>query len=169
MTTDVADSRITVLSSGVRVVRLQAGDQGWIQEFEPILRIAAKDFLQRSGAEGTPEGVLAEVAQSLWSPHRAVWLALTDEYRLLGFALAELRSSFGAPPELFTIVTYLYPRRTPRDVFPTLVKAMLDWGRSHGATRGTFQTQRQKPGAWARIGAKPIATVFAIPIAEEAP
>jgi hypothetical protein len=169
MTTAVdSASRLTVLASGVRVVRLESGDQGWLTEFEPILRISAKDFLKRSGAAGTPEGVLEELAQSLWHPHRAIWLVLTAEYRLLGFALAELRASFGAPPELFTIVAYLYPKRTPREVFPALVKAMLAWGRERGATRGTFQTQRMKPGAWARIGAKPIATVFAIPIAEEA-
>ena len=171
MSTELAEplvsSRLTVLPTGVRIIRLGQGDGGWLRELEAILRISAKDFLQRSGVAGTPEAVLEELAWSLAHPHRAVWLVLTAEYRLLGFALAELRSSFGAPPEVFSVGTYLYPRRTPRDVFPAVVRAMLDWGRGYGATRGTFQTKRTESRAWARVGAKPVATLFEIQMAEE--
>jgi GNAT superfamily N-acetyltransferase len=162
-----ANSRLQILPSGVRLVRLGANDHGWLQEYRPILLRSAEDFLRRSQLAGTPEGVLGELDAALEVPWRAVWLVLHPDYRLIGFALAEMRASFGEAPEVFAVGMYLYPRRVPRAVFPALVQAMLGWGRSHGATRGTFQTQRTETRAWRRIGARPRATLYEIPLMTE--
>jgi GNAT superfamily N-acetyltransferase len=169
MTTGVmaSPSRVHMLDSGVRVVRLGARDHGWLQEYRPILLRSAEDFLRRSQLAGTPEGVLLELHAALEVPWRAVWFVLRPDYRLIGFALAEVRASFGEAPEVFAVGMYLYPRRVPREVFPALVQAMLGWGRSHGATRGTFATHRTKARAWMRIGARPVATLYEVPMAAE--
>jgi hypothetical protein len=160
------DSRMQVLPSEIRIVRLGPGHDGWLREYGDTLRHQAKDFLRRAGMTGDPEGVVTELALSLDSPWRAVWLVLRPNYRLIGFAVAELRASFGQAPEVFAIGMYLYPKRVPREVFPALVSAILGWGRSKGATRGTFATQRTESRAWARIGAKPHATLYEIQITE---
>jgi hypothetical protein len=167
MTTMVAElpGRVQTLVQGVRLVRLGPGEQGWIQEFEQILRIAAEDFLRRSDTPGTPDGVLQELAASLDVPTRAVWLALTAEYRLLGFALAECMQFCGGPIEVVALAVYLYPRRCPRAVFPALVRAILDWGASLGAEHGVFRTRRQRAFAWGKLGATPEAIWYRMPIA----
>jgi hypothetical protein len=162
-----ADARLHILPSGVRIVRLGASDHGWVQEYHRILLRSAEDFLRRSQLAGTPEGVLLELNAALEMPWRAVWLVLRSDYRLIGFALAEVRASFGEAPEVFAVGMYLYPRRVPREVFPALVHAMLSWGRSQGATRGTFQTQRTETRAWRRIGARPRATLYEVPLMTE--
>jgi GNAT superfamily N-acetyltransferase len=169
MTTAVmaAPSRVQMLESGVRLVRLGASDHGWLQEYRPILLRSAEDFLRRSRLAGTPEGVLGELHAALEVPWRAVWLVLHPDYRLIGFALAEMRASFGEAPEVFAVGMYLYPRRVPREVFSALVQAILGWGRSHGATRGTFATHRTEVRAWRRIGARPVATLYEVPMVVE--
>jgi hypothetical protein len=169
MTTGVmaSPSRVHMLDSGVRLVRLGARDHGWLQEYHPILFRSAEDFLRRSQLAGTPEGVLLELNAALEVPWRAVWFVLRPDYRLIGFALAEVRASFGEAPEVFAVGMYLYPRRVPREVFPALVQAMLGWGRAQGATRGTFATHRTEARAWTRIGARPVATLYEIPMAAE--
>lgn len=167
-----AVTRFRILPCGVRVVRLGPADGGWLVEYQKILRIACQDFLKRGHIPGTPEGVLADLASALAEPARAVWLALRPDYSFLGFALAEVSASFGGPPSVVAVATYLYPRRTPRAVFPALVEAMLAWGASQGASVGYFHTRRTESRAWARIQAQPVATVYAIqmraaPAAEE--
>lgn len=164
--TTMTDSmpRLDILPTGVRLVRLEAGDEGWLREFEKILLVAAKDFLARAHQAGTPEGVVAELHAALWSPARAVWFVLTPEYRLLGFALAEIVQEFAAPPRVFVQAAYLYPRRTPRSVLPALTRAIVAWGAQAGATTVDFQTQRPSAGAWRRVGAQPLATLYRIPI-----
>jgi GNAT superfamily N-acetyltransferase len=162
-----ADSRLQVLPSEIRIVRLGPGHEGWLKEYADTLRHQAEDFLKRSGLAGNPDGVLTELVLSLDSPWRAVWLVLRPNYRLIGFAVAELRASFGQAPEVFAIGMYLYPKRVPREVFPALVRAILGWGRSNGATRGTFATQRTESRAWARIGARPVAQIYEVSITGE--
>jgi hypothetical protein len=165
MTTAVetqADSRMQVLPSEIRIVRLGPGHDRWLHEYADTLRHQAEDFLKRSGLAGNPDGVLTEFLLSLDSPWRAVWLVVRPNYRLIGWAVAEVRASFGQAPEVFAIGMYLYPKRVPREVFPALVQAMLGWGRSHGATRGTFQTSRIEARAWARVGAQPTATIYTV-------
>ena len=101
MTTAVetqTDSRMQVLPSDIRIVRLGPGYDGWLQEYADMLRHQAEDFLRRAGMTGDPEGVVTELALSLDSPWRAVWLVLRPNYRLIGFAVAELRASFGQAP-----------------------------------------------------------------------
>ena len=159
-------ARFQVLPSGVRLVRLGSGEHGWLTEYRQILLAGAEDFLRRSQLTGTPEGVLMELSVSLESPWRAVWLVLRPDFRLIGWAIAEVRAGFGQAPEVFAVGVYLFPRRVPREVFPALVGAILGWGRIHGATRGTFATQRTESRAWKRIGARPAATFYEIPIEE---
>ena len=171
MTTTVetpADSRMQVLPSEIRIVRLGPGHDGWLHEYGDTLRHQAEDFLRRAGITGDPEGVVTELALSLDSPWRAVWLVLRPNYRLIGFAVAELRASFGQALEVFAIGMYLYPKRVPREVFPALVGAILGWGRSKGATRGTFATKRTESRAWQRIGARPTGQIiYEIPMMVE--
>jgi GNAT superfamily N-acetyltransferase len=162
-----ADSRMQMLPSEIRIVRLGPGHDGWLHEYAETLRHQATDFLQRAGIPGDPDGVLSELVLSLDSPWRAVWLVLRPNYRLIGWAVAELRASFGQAPEVFAIAMYVYPKRVPREVFPALVSAILGWGRTHGASRGTFATTRTESRAWARIGAHPAATLYEIPMPEE--
>jgi hypothetical protein len=163
MTVEV-QPRFQVLPSGIRIVRLGPTDHGWLAEYRAILDRSVQDFLRRAHVPGTPAAVLEELAGSLAIPTRAVWLVLRPDYGLLGFALAELRALFGAPPEVFCLAAYLYPRRPARGIFPGLVRVMLEWGRGHGATTGTFQTSRVKPRAWARVGAQPTATIYTVPM-----
>jgi GNAT superfamily N-acetyltransferase len=170
MTTAVetqADSRMQVLPSEIRIVRLGPGHDRWLHEYADTLRHQAEDFLKRSGLAGNPDGVLTEFLLSLNSPWRAVWLVVRPNYRLIGWAVAELRASFGEAPEVFAVGMYLYPRRVPREVFPALVQAILAWGRAQGATRGTFATHRTEARAWRRIGARPVATLYEVPMAAE--
>ena len=158
--------RVQVLPSGVRFIRLEPGDEGWLVEYERILRLAAEDFLRRAHVPGTVDGVLQELAASLEHPARAVWLVLWPDYRCLGFACAEVAAQFGGPRTVTAIATYLHPtKRTPRAVFPALVAAMLAWGASLGATMGQFWTRRTEARAWARVGAHPVATIYTVPIA----
>jgi hypothetical protein len=161
--------RLQILSSGVRIVRLGPMDHGWLAEYRSILFHSAQDFVRRAHLPGTPEAVLEELAMSLTNPSRAVWLVLRPDYGLLGFALAEVSSSFGAPPAVIAMAVYLFPRRhTPKTIFPALVEAILVWGQSHGATIGYFQTRRTESKAWQRIHATPVATIYAVPMPQTA-
>lgn len=166
MTTMTEPTRLAILPTGVRIVRLGIGDAAWLREYEKILRVAAKDFLTRAHQAGTPEGVLAELADALSALHRAVWFVLTPDYRFLGFALAEIVQEFGAPPRVFVQAAYLYPRRTPRSVLPALTEAIRAWGAACGAASLDFQTRRPSAGAWRRVGATPIATLYRVPIGD---
>jgi hypothetical protein len=78
-----------------------------------------------------------------------------------------MRAGFGQAPEVFCLGMYLYPKRVPREVFPALVGAILGWGRSKGATRGTFATKRTEARAWKRVGARPAGQIYEIPIEGE--
>jgi hypothetical protein len=121
--------------SGERLVRLGPGDLGWLVEFRQILLRSATDFLRRAKMAGTPEGMLEELAGSLAQPQRAVWLVPRPDYRLLGFAIAEVSASFGGPLAGVGVATYLYPRRRiVRKIFPALVHAMATWA----ATQSSF-------------------------------
>ena len=102
-------SRFQVLPSGVRLVRLGAGEHGWLKEYRQILLAGADDFLRRSQLAGTPEGVLMELSVSLESPWRAVWLVLRSDFRLIGWAIAEVRAGFGQAPEVFAVGVYSVP------------------------------------------------------------
>jgi len=162
---EVSD-RFRILPSGIRIARLGSGDQGWLIEFRQILAIAAADFLRRAHQAGTPEGLIEDLSRALESPHRAVWVIVDPAFRLRGFALAEiLGGEFGLPPRAFVSAAYLYPRRTPRSVFPALVEAIRAWAATHGATTLGFQTRRSVARAWRRVGAFPTATVYTMPIA----
>jgi hypothetical protein len=168
MTTAVSDRapRVQVLPSGVRFVRLEPGDEGWLVEYEQTLRLAAEDFLKRAHLPGTVDGVLQELAASLAHPARAVWLVLWQDYRCIGFAIAEVSAQFGGPRTVLAVATYLRTKwRAPRAVFPALVAVMLAWGASLGATVGQFWTRRTEARAWARVGAQPTATIYTVPIA----
>jgi hypothetical protein len=160
-----ADARLQILPSGVRIVRLGPRDHGWLAEYRGLLALSARDFVRRAHLPGTPEAVLEELARSLTDPSRAVWLVLRPDYGLLGFALAEVSSSFGAPPAVVAMAVYLFPRRrTPRTLFPALVETILMWGQRRGATIGYFQTRRTESKAWQRIHATPVATIYAVPM-----
>jgi len=161
------DTRLTVLPSGVRIVRLGVGDDEWVREYEKILTIAAQDFLTRAQQAGTPEGVIEELRDALAQAHRAVWFVLQADYRFLGFALAEIVWEFGAPPRVFVQAAYLYPRRTPRSVLAHLAQAIRAWGATLGAVSLDFQTRRPSAGAWRRVGALPVATLYRVPIGDD--
>jgi hypothetical protein len=161
-----APSRFDILPSGIRLVRLGPDDEVWVREYEKILSVSAQDFLARAGQAGTPEGVVAEVRDALTQESRAVWFVLQPDYRFLGFALAEIVREFGAPPRVFVQATYLYPRRTPRSVLPALTQAIRAWGAACGAASLDFQTRRPSAGAWQRVGARPIATLYRVPIGD---
>jgi hypothetical protein len=156
--------RFQILPSGARIVRLGLGEDGWLREYQKILRISAQDFLSRAHQAGTPDGVLDALDAALGRRDQAVWLVLQGDYRLLGFALAEVRQDFDAPPHVFVIAAYLYPRRTPRSVLVALVDAIRAWGGARGATAIDFQTRRPRK-AWGRVGARPLATLYTVPIA----
>jgi hypothetical protein len=162
-----ADPRLTVLPSGIRLVRLGVGDAAWVQEYEKILHAAAQDFLRRAQQAGTPEGVLDELRRALTQESRAVWFVLQPDYRFLGFALAEIVQEFGAPPRVFVQAAYLYPRRTPRSVLSALAQAIRAWGATWGASALDFQTRRPSAGAWRRVGAQPVATLYRVPIGDD--
>ena len=162
-----ADSRLDILPSGVRIVRLGARDDVWLREYDKILRGAAQDFLTRSHQAGTPEGVIEELAMALTHPQRAVWLVVRADYRLLGFALAEIVQEFGAPPRVFVQAAYLWPNRTPRSVLPALTQAIRTWGVACGAASLDFQTRRTTGGAWARVGARPVAILYTMALAPQ--
>jgi hypothetical protein len=157
----------------VRIVRLDVAHGGWLLEYEKVLRVAAADFLRRGHVPGTAEGVVQELAAALASPHQAVFLVLRHDFALLGFALAELSSIFGGPLTGVAVATYLRPGKTPRAVFRALIDAMQAWAAQQGATMGYFHTRRlAEARAWTRIGARPIATIYAVTIprvAQEAP
>jgi hypothetical protein len=159
-----AVDRFQILPSGVRIARLAEGDDAWIVEYEKILKIAAQDFLRRAHQTGTVEGVLEDLSRALAQAHQAVWFVLRQDYRLLGFALAELVREFGAPPRAYVQAAYLYPRLTPRSVLPALTRAIIAWAAAQGATTLGFQTRRQADRAWQRVGATRAATVYTMPI-----
>jgi GNAT superfamily N-acetyltransferase len=160
-----AADRFQILPSGIKIARLGAGDQGWLVEFRQILEIAAADFLRRAHQAGTPTGVIDDLAHALEQPHQAVWVVVDPAFRLRGFALAEIRTGeFGCAPRAFVPAAYLYPRRTPRAVFPALVQAILAWAAPYGATSLDFQTRRPAARAWRRVGATPAATLYTVPI-----
>jgi hypothetical protein len=164
------DARFHVLPSGVRIVRLGAPHGGWLREYDKVLRVAAADFLRRGHVPGTAEGVVQELAAALASPRQAVFLVLRHDFALLGFALAELSSIFGGPRTAVAVATYLRPGKTPRAVFRALIDAMIAWAAQQGATIGYFHTRRLADArAWTRIGARPIATIYAVPIPPVAP
>jgi hypothetical protein len=159
-----AADRFRILESGVRIARLGTGDGGWLVEYDKILRIAAQDFLRRAHQPGTVDGVLDELARALAEPHKAVWFILQRDYRLLGFALAEIAQDFGSTPRAFVQAAYLYPRTTPRSVLPALTQAIRAWAATQGATTLGFQTRRPADRAWQRVGATRAATVYTMSI-----
>jgi GNAT superfamily N-acetyltransferase len=157
-------TRFRVLPSGVRFVRLGPGDDGWLVEYQKILRIAAADFLKRGKIAGTADGVVQNLSESLAVPTRGVWLVLTPQYQLLGFALTELASLFGGPVRAIVLAMYLYPRRTPRGVFADLRQTIIDWARDVGATEVGWLTRRRTPHVWQTIG-QPSATFYLLDLA----
>jgi hypothetical protein len=164
------DSRLQVLPSGVRIIRLGATHGGWLREYDKVLRVAAADFLRRGHVPGTAEGVVQELAAALAVPQQAVFFVLRQDFAFLGFALAELSSIFGGPLTAVAVATYLRPGKTPRPVFRALIAAMQAWAAQHGATIGYFHTRRlAEARAWTRIGARPIATIYAVPIPRVGP
>jgi hypothetical protein len=165
-----APERYQVLACGVRIVRLGAEQAGWLREYDKVLRVAAADFLRRGHVPGTPEGVVQELTAALASPQQAVFLVLRHDFVLLGFALVECSTIFGGPVTGVAVATYLRPGKTPRPVFRALIDAMRAWVAQQGGTLGYFHTRRTAEArAWTRIGARPIATIYAIPIPRVAP
>jgi hypothetical protein len=165
-TATLADSRLAILPSGVRIVRLGPGDEGWLEEYQRILLIAAGDFLVRSGTLGTPEGVVARLRLGVGDPSQAVWLVLDPSYRLIGFSLLALSCPFGGPLVSGTLAVYLYPRKRHARVFPELVRRMVAWSREQGAEHCYFDSRRHRPRAWRRIGARAISTNYEVDVKE---
>ena len=160
------EAQLEILPSGVRVIRLGEGDGFWLEEYQKILLVAAKDFLARSRLPGTPEGVLTRLAIAVYEPNQAVWLVLDAEYRLIGFAWVVLSSPFGGPPIASAPAVYLYPRKRVGAIFPVLVRRRVEWSKMNGAAHCYFETRRDRPRAWARIGARPAAAIYEVEMGE---
>lgn len=160
------DTRLDILPSGIRIVRLGTGDGFWLEEYRRILLVAAKDFLSRSRIPGTPEGVLLRLSAAVALPTQAVWLVLDPAYRMIGFAWVTLSSIFGGPIVASAPAVYLYPRKRTYGAFPELVKRMVEWSVANGAAHCFFETKRDRPRAWARIGAKPAAVIYEVETGE---
>jgi hypothetical protein len=161
MTTEIIDARIQILESGVRIVRLEAGDLAWIREYEPILRVAAKDFLTRGGMPGEAARVVTEL-QDILTHGGAVWLIVDNQYRLLGFAAARLRTAAWSAGLIAEIpCCYMYPRKTPKIARPALLRAIIAWAREGHAAHLCWTTRRFADAAWRRIsGARRIAAIY---------
>jgi GNAT superfamily N-acetyltransferase len=156
----VEDARLEVLPSGVRIIRLGPGEAFWLEEYQRILLVAAEDFLKRARIPGTPAGVLTRLTRAVHEPYQAVWLVLDPAYRLIGFAWVILSSPFAGPPVAVAPAVYLYPRKRSRGVFPVLVSRMIAWSAAQGAVRYSFETSRDRPRAWARIGFRPASVIY---------
>ncbi|HJY45345.1 MAG TPA: hypothetical protein VJ301_12045 [Propionibacteriaceae bacterium] len=167
MTEPRVESRLVILPDGVRIVRLETGDTGWLREYHAILRVAAQDFLRRARLSGTGDIVCAELAELL-EAGGAVWLVLDAQYRLLGFSAIRLgRAAFDRTLVAEVAACYLYPKRTPREVFPRLWAEMGRWAQQQGATTAAFQTRRLTNKAWTRQGARRVGAVYEVDLKGE--
>jgi GNAT superfamily N-acetyltransferase len=156
----------------LKVVRLRPGyGPAWLAEYRPILRRAAEDFLRRARLPGTPEGVLALLEQAAVAEDGGVWLLLTPDYRLRGWAVAALGEPLGGPRLAEVLAMHVYPRGTPPGAFQALVAAIRTWAAEAGATEIVFQSRRGGRGLWARqVEAEPVAVLYRAPvIPSEAP
>jgi GNAT superfamily N-acetyltransferase len=150
----------------LKVVRLRPGyGPAWLAEYRPILRRAAEDFLRRARLPGTPEGVLGLLEQAAGMEDGGVWLLLTPDYRLRGWAVAALGEPLGGPRLAEVVAMHIYPRGTPPGAFRALVAAIRTWAAEAGATEILFQSRRGVRGLWARqVEAEPVAVLYRAPV-----
>jgi GNAT superfamily N-acetyltransferase len=150
----------------LKVVRLRPGyGPAWLAEYRPILRRAAEDFLRRARLPGTPEGVLGLLEQAARMEDGGVWLLLTPDYRLRGWAVAALGEPLGGPRLAEVVAMHIYPRGTPPGAFRALVAAIRAWATEAGATEIVFQSRRGVRGLWARqVEAEPVAVLYRAPV-----
>jgi GNAT superfamily N-acetyltransferase len=150
----------------LKVVRLRPGyGPAWLREYHPILRRAAEDFLRRARLPGTPDGVLGLLEQAAVAEDGGVWLLLTPDYRLRGWAVAALSAMFGGASLVEVLGMHVYSRGTPPGAFRDLVAAIRAWAAEVGAEAIEFQSRRARPAVWARqVGAEPWATVYRAPV-----
>lgn len=158
------DSRLTVLPTGMRVIRLAPGEQSWLSEYGTILRMAVEDFLKRGRGLGTVDGLLQHMADTIDSPWHAVWLVVDPEYRLVGFALAKLTWVFGAGPFATVDALYLYPKKSTRGLYAQMIEILQEWASANGAIDAFCETRRDRPRAWKKIGARPFSVVYQLPM-----
>jgi GNAT superfamily N-acetyltransferase len=161
-----SDSRLTVLPTGMRVIRLAPGEQSWLVEYETILRMAIRDFLKRGKGLGTVEGLLQHMADAIDNTWHGVWLVVDPEYRLVGFACAKLTWVFGAGPFATVDALYLYPKKASRGLYAQMITVLQEWAAASGAVDAFCETRRDRPRAWKKIGAKPFSVVYQLPMKE---
>jgi GNAT superfamily N-acetyltransferase len=150
----------------LKVVRLRPGyGPAWLREYRPILRRAAEDFLRRARLPGTADGVLGLLEQAAVAEAGGVWLLLTPDYRLRGWAVAALGEPLGGPRVAEVVAMHVYPRGTPPGAFRALVAAIRTWAAEAGATEIVFQSRRGGRGLWARqVEAEPVAVLYRAPV-----
>jgi hypothetical protein len=152
----------------LKVVRLRPGyGPAWLREYRPILRRAAEDFLRRARLPGTPEGVLGLLDQAAMAEDGGVWLLLTPDYRLRGWAVAALGEPLAGPRLAEVVAMHIYPRGTPPGAFRALVAAIRTWAAEAGAEVIYFTSRRGQATTWARlVEGEPVATVYRAPVGE---
>jgi hypothetical protein len=151
----------------LKVIRLRPGyGPAWLREYGKNLRWSAEDFLRRSRLPGTAAGILALLDEATAAERAAVWLVLTADYRLRGWAVAVRSEPLGGPPVVEVVAMHLYPRpKVPRGTFQDLVATIRAWAAEVGVEAIEFQSRRARPAVWARqVGAEPCGTLYRAPV-----